>query len=157
MEGYEYWESDDPDERRQAYHEYYKYIKEHPEEDDPTRWTSINYNHMEWNDKESPGRVEIRIFNSSLDINTILEDLFLTMKLFEVSLKNAKDPEYKKEEFQKLFRRDVSEETKLDSLLDLLFDKEEHKQIYKRRWESVRNNEAYEFTKGSEPTFIREE
>ena len=67
---------------------------------------------MKWNDKESPGRIEVRIFDSSLDIKIILEDLFLTMKLFEV---------------------------------------------YKRRWESVRNNEAYEFTKGSEPTFIRDE
>lgn len=145
----------DEEKRRQVFHEYQQEIKNRPFRDDETRWTSVNYNHMEWNADE-PGRIEIRIFNSSLEIETILEDLFLVAKAFEVSLKNAKNPNYKAKEFQSLFRRDVTEKQKLDRMLNLLFASDEHKEIYARRWESVHGKREYRFTHSKEPTFIRE-
>lgn len=81
---YDYLETDydraeTEDEKLKIYREYHQAtIKE--KVDNPVRWTSINFNHMKWNDEE-PGRIEFRIFNSSLDIKTIIEDLVLVGKM----------------------------------------------------------------------------
>lgn len=122
--------------------------------DTRTRWTSINFNHMQWN-TESPGRIEVRIFNSSLEPEIIFQDLLLIAKLFEVSLKNAKNPDYKKEEFNKLMSRDVTETTKVNNLLNLLFEDTNTKRIFKNRWKSVKNKREYQRFKSSRETFIR--
>ena len=120
----------------------------------PVRWTSINFNHMKWNDEE-PGRIEFRIFNSSLDIETILEDLVLVGKICYVSLELAKNPNYKKEVLDQLFRHDLSENEKLNLMLELLFDEIEQRMIYKKRWESIHRDEAYENLRSGRDTFKR--
>ena len=120
----------------------------------PVRWTSINFNHMKWNDEE-PGRIEFRIFNSSLDIETILEDLVLVGRICYVSLELAKNPNYKKDALEQLFRHDFSEKEKLNIMLELLFDEPEQRMIYKKRWESIHKDEAYEKLRSGRDTFIR--
>lgn len=134
---------------------YMKLFKESETYDD-VRFTSINFNHMKWNAKE-PGRVEIRLFNSSLDPEIIFQNLLLVAKVFEVSLYNAKDPNYKKEEFERLKLHNVTEEVKLQNLLDLLFDNPKEKEIFRERWESVRGLKVYKKYETGNPTYIREE
>ena len=111
---------------------------------------------MKWNANE-PGRIEIRIFNSSLEPEIIFQDLLLVAKVFEVSLNNAKNNDYKKEEFDRLLLHDVTEETKLKNLLDLLFDTPEEKEIFRKRWESIRGLSVYEKFETGIPTYKREE
>lgn len=123
-------------------------------ENEKLRWTSINFNHMGLSLK-NPGRIEMRLFNSSLEPDIIFQDLLISSKLFEASLKTAKDPEYKKEEFQNLLRRSLSEKEKVEALLNLLFDKEEQKEIFRKRWESVKDNPEYKKYRSGKDTFER--
>ena len=126
-------------ERFDIYHRYNQEIKKRPNEDDSVRWTSINFNHMKWN-SERPGRIEIRIFNSTLEPEIIFQNLLLVGKMLEVSLKNAKDSNYKKDEFEKLFFHNVTETEKLNNLLNLLFDEAKQQKIFENRWQSIRQN-----------------
>ena len=109
---------------------------------------------MKWNSEDS-GRIEIRIFNSSLEPEIIFQDLELVGKIFEVSLENAKNPNYKRQEFDKLFLHEVTEAKKVDNILDLLFDKPEQKTIFKRRWKSVKKEREYNRYKSGLDTFER--
>lgn len=124
------------------------------DEKEKLRWTSVNFNHLGISLK-NPGRIELRIFNSSLEPEIIFQDLLLGSKLFEVSLKTAKDTNYKKQEFQNLLRRDISEKEKVNYLLDLMFNQENQKKIFRKRWESVKDNPEYKKYQSGEDTFIR--
>lgn len=141
--------------RFKVYHIYEEINRKKENPNSKVRWTSINFNHMKWNDEE-PGRIEIRIFNSSLEPKIIFEDLLLVGKLFEVSLENARNPKYKEQEFVNLFSHKVSESEKVNNLLNLLFDKEEQKQIFRRRWKSVKDNNTYNNYISGRDTFERE-
>ena len=129
-------------------------MKKRPNEDDKVRWTSINFNHMKWN-SNNPGRIEIRIFNSSLEPEIIFQNLLLVGKMFEVSLKNARNSNYKKDEFETLFLHDVTEIDKVNNLLNLLFEENKQKEIFKKRWDSVRQKRRYQQYKSGKDTFER--
>lgn len=142
------------EEKFQIYHRYEEGLKKKGDEKSQVRWTSINFNHMKWNSDNS-GRIELRIFNSSLEPEIIFQDLELVGKIFEVSLENAKNPNYKKDEFEKLFLRDVTEVDKVNNLLNLLFDDDEQKNIFRKRWQSVRKEREYLRYKSGTDTFER--
>jgi len=141
------------EEKFNVYHRYNEILKEKNDTNSQVRFTSMNFNHIKWN-SDSPGRIEIRIFNSSIEPEIIFQNLLLVGKLFEVSLMNAKDPNYKKAEFEKMSLHNVEEEIKLKNLLDLLFDKEEQRQIFIDRWKSI-NRELYNSYISGEDTFLR--
>lgn len=142
------------EEKFQIYHRYEEGIKKKGNEKSQVRWTSINFNHMKWN-SDNAGRIEIRIFNSSLEPEIIFQDLELVGKIFEVSLKNAKNPNYKKDELENLFLRNVTETDKVNNLLNLLFDQAEQKNIFRKRWQSVREESEYKRYKSGTDTFER--
>lgn len=148
---YQFVESKNDEERLEIYRQYHRVANE-KKVSSRVRWTSINFNHMKWN-SENPGRIEMRIFNSSLEPEIIFQDLLFCLKFCEVCLKNAKNPIFKKAEFEKLYRHDLTETEKVDAMLDLIFDKLEHKKIFKDRWKSVRNNEKYKALKSGRDTF----
>lgn len=142
------------EERFDIYHRYNEGMKSKTNEDDKVRWTSINFNHMKWN-SDDVGRIEIRIFNSSLEPEIIFQDLELVGKIFEISLENAKNPNHKKDEFENLFLHDVTETDKVNNLLDLLFDESEQKNIFRKRWQSVREEREYKKYRSGTDTFER--
>lgn len=137
----------------QIYRQYEKCLREKGDTDSKVRWTSINFNHMKWN-TDKPGRIEFRIFNSSLEPEIIFQDLLLIGKILEVSLENAKNPNYKKDKFEKLFLRDVTETVKVNNLLNLLFDDSEQRTIFKTRWKSIRKNSRYNHYRTGKDTFL---
>lgn len=136
------------------YNIFKKYLEQKSDNDIALKFTSINFNHMTWN-KEEKGRIEFRIFNSSLSIDIILQNLLLIGKLCEVSLELANNSKNKLIKFKELLKHNVSEEEKLDSLLNLLFDSDEEKQIFKLRWMSVKDNKEYEKFKTGKRTFAK--
>lgn len=142
------------EEKFQIYHRYEEGIKKKEDEKSRVRWTSINFNHMKWN-YDNAGRIEIRIFNSSLEPEIIFQDLELVGKLFEVSLKNAKDQNYKKGEFKKLFLCNVTENEKVNNLLNLLFDDAEQKNMFRKRWQSIKEKSEYKKYRSGIATFER--
>lgn len=87
--------------------------------------------------------IEIRIPNCTIDSKELLNNIRLFGKLFEVSKKMADNKEYKKDIFENLKNKDVTEKRKLETLLNLLFDKEQEKDIYRRRWDSAKENNIF--------------
>lgn len=140
----------------QKYDIYTKYLEEKEDYDTAIKYTSINFNHITWNE-ENNGRIEFRLFNSTLSPEVIMQNLLLTSKLCEVSLEMSKNPNHKKKEFEKLLCHDLNEEEKLDSLLDLLFDNKEEKDVYKNRWISVKDKKSYRKFRTGTDTFCRTE
>lgn len=51
--------------------------------------------------------------------------------------------------------RDVTETKKVNNLLNLLFDKAEQKEIFRKRWQSVRQKEDYQKYESGKDTFLR--
>lgn len=119
---------------------------------DSLRYTSINFSHVNWIKNE--GRIEFRIFNSTLSLKAVLLALLLIGKLCEVSLMICENPEYKQVEYNSLFNRNVSEKEKLELLLNLLFDNDEVKLLFMERWESVKDKKCYKNYKVGSETFI---
>ena len=120
-----------------------KYLNEKSKNDTSIRFTSVNFNHMTWNNNNKNGRIEFRLFNSTLDFEIIIENILLISKLFETSLALANNSFNKYQCFNKLLNKNVNEEEKLDLLLDLLFDYEKEKDIFRKRWFSVKENSSY--------------
>ena len=88
--------------------------------------------------KEDKNTIEYRMPNGTLNTKTIKENIKLFGSLLQVSKEMALKPEYKKEEFIKLKDRNLTEGEKVEALLDLLFDDEKIKNIYRQRWDSVK-------------------
>lgn len=130
-----------------------KYVEETKRGMTNIKFTSINFNHMNWY-KTEKGRIEFRIFNSSLDFEIIMQNVLLISKLFETSLELANNSFSKKDKFTELLNDNVSEKDKLNLLLNLLFDNEEEKQIFKQRWISNQNKKSYDKFKVGKDTFI---
>ncbi len=111
--------------------------------DTATRYTSLNFSHMKWH-QEDKGRIEFRLFNSSLSYQTIAENLLLVAKLCEVSLELAKNKSKKQHQFLLLQDHTVNEEEKLDRLLALLFDEKKVREVFKQRWKEIEDNSYYQ-------------
>ena len=60
----------------------------------------------------------------------------------------TKEPEKFAERQQKFYQRDVSEEEKANAFLELIMDEPEDRDVYKQRWESVKNAPVFTETKG---------
>ena len=88
--------------------------------------------------KKEKNTIEVRIPNGTIEIKELLNNIRLFGKIFEVSKKMTDNPEYKKDIFDKLKNRNVTEKRKLETLLELLFDKEQEKEIYRNRWDLVK-------------------
>ena len=138
------------------YNVFKKYIQQNSKDDSGIRYTSINFNHMTWN-RANKGRIEFRLFNSSLSLDVIMQNLLLVGKLLEICLKLAINPKYKRYQFNELLNHNISEEEKLDSLLNLLFDNENDKQIFKLKWISINDRTFYGAFNTGREIFIHKE
>lgn len=117
-----------------------------------TRNRGINFSNME---EEGIQTIEFRIPNGTIDINTITQNIRLFGQLLNVSKQTSLDKEYKKEEFLVLKNHNLTEREKVESLLNLLFDDEKEKDIYRQRWDKIKDNDYFEQVKAEKPTFER--
>ena len=117
-----------------------------------TRNRGINFCNI---DEDGINTIEFRMPNGEIDIDVIRENIRLFGQLLNVSKQMSKNPEYKKYTFLELKEHDLTEREKLESLLNLLFDDEHEKDIYRRRWDAVKENKSFEELKAEVPTFQR--
>lgn len=117
-----------------------------------TRNRGINFSNME---EEGIQTIEFRIPNGTIDINTITQNIRLFGQLLNISKQASLDREYKKEEFLVLKNHNLTEREKVESLLNLLFDDDKEKDLYRQRWDKIKDNEYFERVKAENPTFKR--
>lgn len=118
---------------------------------DRIKCTSVNFTHM-MTDKGMDGRIEFRMFNNTDDFETILLNITLVGRIMYVCRELANGNIELLERYNNLLNKDVLEEEKLDLLLSLLFD-DNTKDIFKKRWQSIKDKAVYENFSTGEATF----
>lgn len=103
---------------------------------DPRRYQGLNLANLSSRKKNT---IEFRMANGSLDPEVIKQNVYLYGSLLNTAREMTLNPEYKKDEVSLLQRTDCTEEEKADRLLNVLFNDEEDKKIYKNRWKSVKD------------------
>ena len=118
---------------------------------DRIKCTSVNFTHMM--DKNiMDGRIEFRLFNNTDDFETILLNITLVGRIMEVCKELSNGNIELLERYSNLLNKNVSEEEKLDLLLDLLFN-DDTKEVFKKRWTSVKDKAVYKAFSTGEKTF----
>ena len=117
-----------------------------------TRNRGINFCNIEDYGKNT---IEFRMPNGTIDINVIRENIRLFGQLLNISKQMSNNPDYKKDTFLILKNHDLTEREKVECLLDLLFDDDHEKDIYRQRWNAVKENNSFEELKAEVPTFQR--
>ena len=112
----------------------------------------INFGNIQ---EEGINTIEVRMPNGTIDINTIRQNIFLFGQLLNISKQMSTDIDYKRKEFIALKNHNLTEQEKVESLLSLLFDTENHRMIYRERWGTVKDNDSFEQVKALTPTFQR--
>lgn len=106
-----------------------------------TRSRGLNLSNLGRKDKNT---IEFRIPNGTINSKAIKENIKLFCSLLQVSKEIALNPEYKKEQFSNIKNRNLTEREKVETLLDLLFNNEEIKNIYRERWNSVKDEKIFD-------------
>lgn len=116
---------------------------------------------------EEKNTIEFRIFNGTLEPEVIKEDIKLcgSIMLAGFDLALIDDPTYftpdeakeKKKIYEKVLRRDITEEEKVDAFLSLIFDDEKTKNIFKTRWQSVKDEKIFDKIVLGPPTYSMKE
>ncbi len=122
------------------------------EEMKDTRNRGVNFCNMEEGGIQT---IEFRMPNGSIDVNVIRENIKLFGQLLNVSKQMSLNPEYKRNEYIVLKEHNLTEREKVESLLNLLFDDEQERDVYRNRWDTIKNNEIFEQVRAETPTFER--
>lgn len=118
---------------------------------DPRRYQGLNLSNLSSRKKNT---FEFRMSNSSLNPDTIKKNVYLYGTILNTARQMTLNPKYKEGEHKQLLKTDVTEKEKLEATLNLLFDDEDDKRIYRERWESVKD--APIFSKNSKKGFAKE-
>lgn len=118
---------------------------------DPRRYQGLNLSNLSSRKKNT---FEFRMSNSSLNPDTIKKNVYLYGTILNTARQMTLNPKYKEGEHKQLLKTDVTEKEKLEAALNLLFDDEDDKRIYRERWESVKD--APIFSKNSKKGFAKE-
>ena len=93
--------------------------------------------------------VEFRISNGTINPETVKENVFLYASLIKTAVDMTKEPEKFAERQKKFYQRDISEEEKVDSFLGFIMDEPADRDIFKQRWESVKDAPVFTEAKGA--------
>ena len=83
------------------------------------------------------------ISNQTFNFSEIVNNARLYTKIVDTSVRMADEKEYKKEEFNKFLNNSINERDLLNNFLNLIFEDNNEKNIYIKRWEKVKNNDIY--------------
>ncbi|MBR3002537.1 MAG: hypothetical protein IKF38_03105 [Clostridia bacterium] len=96
---------------------------------------------------------EYRIHNSSLDLETWKKNIYLDSAISKIAYEMAYEPGKNDKKLSEFFNKDLTEEEKLNQFLELLFENEEDRKIYKSRWETNKDAPVFKKAKGFSQTF----
>lgn len=108
---------------------------------DPRRYQGLNLANLSSRKKNT---FEFRMSNSSLNPDTIKKNVYLYGSVLNTARQITLNPEYKKEQYEQLLETDVTEAQKVEATLNLIFDEEQDRNIYRKRWQSVKDAPVFE-------------
>lgn len=107
---------------------------------DPARYSGLNLTNI-GNPKKNT--VEFRISNGTLDMQTIKQNVHLYASILETARTMALEPGKIQSQIDDFYKTDVTEEQKVDAFLELIFQNQTDRNIYKGRWESVKDKDVF--------------
>ena len=102
---------------------------------------------------QSLNTYEYRIHNSSLDLETWKQNIYLDSAISKIAYEMAYEPGKNDCKLSSFFDKSILEEEKAERFLELLFDNNEDRQIYKSRWESNKDAPVFKKANGFGKTF----
>ncbi len=87
--------------------------------------------------------IEFRMANGTLNPEIIKQNVFLYSSLINTSIQITENPMQYKENLDKFYMTDVTEEDKVNNFLNLIMESPTNRQIYFERWESVKNADVF--------------
>jgi hypothetical protein len=112
----------------------------------PGRYNGLNLTNL---GRIKNNTVEFRISNGSINPKVIKENVFLYSSLIKTAVDMTREPEKMQAKLAEFYKRDVTEEEKVDAFLSLIMDEPEDRSIFKQRWESVKDNPVFTQSKAS--------
>lgn len=103
--------------------------------------------------------IEFRTSNGTLNPEVIKKNVYLYASVLQTARTMALEPEKLQEQMQQFYRTDVTEQEKVQSFLNLVFENEEDRKIYEERWQSVKDATVFVKNQGDflQGTFKRDE
>lgn len=90
--------------------------------------------------------VEFRMSNGTINPEIIKQNVFLYASIIDTVRNISLGKEFKKEQLESFLRTDITEQEKAKAFTNLIFDNDNDKQIYIKRYESVRNSKIFKNT-----------
>lgn len=100
------------------------------------RYQGLNLTNMGDNKKNT---IEFRMSNGTLDPQTIKENIFLYASLISTAVEMTNNPGQMQSKLENFYKTDVTEEEKVDLFLNLIIEEPEDRQVFKERWQSVKD------------------
>ena len=111
----------------------------------PERYYGLNLSNMGSKKKNT---IEFRMHNGTKEFSTIKENVFFDASLIVTAVEMTRNPEKYQTKLAEFYQTDISEEEKVDGFLNLIMENQEDRDVYKKRWQSVKDAPVFT-TEGS--------
>ena len=103
-----------------------------------SKYQAINFKHLTFLDTNT---IERRDGNATTKYEILRENILLFARIMQIAKKRATFPDWKKDEWDNFFEEGLPEREKLERFLNLVFDEEDEKKIYRDRWICAAGND----------------
>lgn len=107
---------------------------------DERRYAGLNLTNIGNRKKNT---IEFRMANGTLNPEIIKQNVFLYASLMNTAIQITENPTIYQEQLETFYRTDVNEKQKVENFLNLIIANPEDRQIYKERWESVKDSSVF--------------
>lgn len=87
--------------------------------------------------------IEFRISNQTFNFEEVVNNARLYLKMVDTSVRIVDEKGYKEKEFNKFLNNSMNEKDLLINFLNVIFEDDNEKKIYMKRWEKVKDNDIY--------------
>ena len=87
--------------------------------------------------------IEFRMSNQTFNFNEVVNNARLYLKMVDTSVRMVDEKGYKEKEFNKFLNNSMSEKDLLINFLNVIFEDDNEKKIYIKRWEKIKDNDIY--------------
>lgn len=87
--------------------------------------------------------IEFRMSNQTFNFNEVVNNARLYLKMVDTSVRMVDEKGYKEKEFNEFLNNSMNEKDLLINFLNVIFEDDNEKKIYIKRWEKIKDNDIY--------------